>query len=53
MTEENKNNFVKYMLIYFCVFGIMTVVVGFVKTANLFYHQVIIKDQIAGELIKR
>ena len=53
MTEENKNNFVKYMLIYFCVFGIMSVTVGLLKTANLFYHQVIVKDQLAGEPIKR
>jgi hypothetical protein len=53
MSEEDKNNFVKYMLIYFCVFGVMSITVGILRTANLFYHQVIIKDQIAGELIKR
>lgn len=53
MSEEDKNKLFKFILIYFCVFGVMSVTGGLLKTASAFYHQVIIKDQVAGEPIKR
>jgi len=43
MTENDKNNLLKYILIYFCVFGIMSVTSGLLKAAGAFYHQVIEK----------
>jgi hypothetical protein len=46
MLEEDKNNFIKYMLIYFCVFGVMSITVAVLRTANLFYHQVILKESL-------
>jgi hypothetical protein len=53
MSEKDKQNFVTFALIYFCVFGIMSITGGLLKAASAFYHQVIIKDQVAGEPIKR
>lgn len=45
MTEKDKNILFKYLLIYFCVFGIMTVTGGLMKTIYLFYKQVIATEK--------
>ena len=45
MSEKDKQNFVTFALIYFCVFGIMSVTGGLIKFAGAFYHQVILKDK--------
>jgi len=52
MTEEDKNTLFKFVLIYFFVFGILSVTHGWLKACNSFYHQVIIKDQVVGQPIK-
>lgn len=44
MSEKEKDKFLKFLLIYFCVFGIMSVTGGLIKFAGAFYHQVILKD---------
>jgi hypothetical protein len=53
MSEEEKNKIIKFTLIYLCVFGTLSLISGIIKTTNAIYHQVIIKDQVAGEPIKR
>lgn len=53
MSEDEKNKIIIFALIYFCVFGTMTLISGILKTASAIYHQVIIKDQVAGEPIKK
>jgi hypothetical protein len=53
MNGKDKETMIKFVLIYFFVFGILSVIGGLIKTSNLFYHQVILKDQIAGEVNKK
>ena len=53
MSEKDKQDLIKFALIYFFIFGILPITGGILKTANLFYHQVILKNQVAGEPIKR
>jgi hypothetical protein len=53
MSEEEKNRIIKFALIYCCIFGIMSLISGILKTTSAIYHQVIIKDQVAGEPIKQ
>lgn len=53
MSQEEKDRLLKFALIYFCVFGIMSIIGGILKTSSLFYHQVILKDQVAGEPIRK
>lgn len=45
MSEKEKDRFFKFLLIYFCTFGIMSVTGGLIKFASAFYHQVILKDK--------
>jgi hypothetical protein len=42
MTQKEKDNLLKIILIYVCTFGTITLVIGLLKVINLFYKQVIL-----------
>jgi hypothetical protein len=42
MTEQQKNDLFKIVLIYVCFFGTITLITGVLKVASLFYKQVIL-----------